>query len=123
MAHQRPRHLTARITKFAKFWPVVGILGLRQSGKSTLLRDQLKAGQYVTFDEEDIREDAESSVKQFLSKLSRPVIIDEAQKVPKIFDQIKAEVDKKKIPGDFYVTGSSNFTKHEEISESLTGRI
>ncbi len=123
MPHLRQRLALAPLQRLAKLWPVVGVVGIRQVGKSTLFRDLLKISEMVTFDEDEIRSDAENSPKVFLSKYSRPFVIDEIQKVPKIFDALKSEVDRKRIPGTFYITGSQTFSSGALIRESLTGRI
>lgn len=123
MAHQRKRHALRQISKLSSFWPVVGLLGLRQVGKTTLLRDILGLKNFVSFDDEEVFEDAKQSSKNLISRLTPPVIIDEAQKVASIFDAIKLKVDQKKIPGQYYLTGSSNFSSKVGIRESLTGRM
>ena len=123
MPHQRQRHALQHIRKLGSFWPVVGLLGLRQVGKTTLLRDILGLKNVVSFDDEEEFEDAKQSSKNFISRLNPPVIIDEAQKVASIFDAIKFSVDQKKIPGQYYLTGSSTFSAKIGIRESLTGRI
>jgi len=58
-----------------------------------------------------------------LLKVGTPVVIDEAQKAPKLFDAIKLLVDRKKRPGSYFLTGSSQFSARQGIRESLTGRI
>lgn len=123
MPHLRNRHLLDQVQKSARFWPVTGVLGLRQSGKSTLLGELLGVGNHVTFDDQDALEDAQISAKNFLSKLSTPVVIDEAQKVPALFDAIKFNVDRNRRPGKYFLTGSSTFSAKIGIRESLTGRI
>lgn len=123
MPHQRKRHALEQLGKLGSFWPVVGLLGLRQVGKTTLLRDILGLKNFVSFDDEEILEDAKQSSKNFMSRLNTPVIIDEAQKSASIFDAIKLKVDQKKIPGQYYLTGSSTFSSKLGIRESLTGRI
>ena len=123
MPHLRPREAVSAITKLSKLWPVIGVSGLRQVGKSTLLRDLLKIANYVTMDDDDARADAENSPKVFLAKYPRPFIVDEIQKVPKLFDALKSEVDKKRIPGTFYISGSQTFSSGKLTRESLTGRI
>jgi len=50
-------------------------------------------------------------------------MIDEVQKAPNLFDAIKLRVDKKRIPGSYFLTGSSSFSSKIGIHESLTGRI
>ena len=123
MPHERPRHLLASIQKAGKLWPVVGLLGPRQSGKSTLLTRLLQLKNSVSLDDLEARTEANQSPKPFLSKFGRPLVIDEVQKAPALFDAIKYSVDKKKIPGSYYLTGSSTFSSKIGIRESLTGRI
>jgi uncharacterized protein len=123
LAHTRKRHLAQRLSKLAKLWPAIGLVGPRQSGKTTLMREQLDIENSISLDEEDVRADALASAKAFLARQSRPVLIDEIQKVPKLFDAIKSEIDKKRIPGQYYLTGSSQFSNRLDIRESLTGRI
>lgn len=123
MAHLRNRHLIQQLQKSARFWPVVGVLGLRQSGKSTLLGSLLGIPNQVTLDDQDALEDVRTSAKNFLAKLRTPLVIDEAQKAPALFDAIKYNVDRKRQPGQYYLTGSSRFSAKLGIRESLTGRI
>lgn len=123
MPHLRERIAINPLKKLAKLWPVVGLMGLRQVGKSTLIRDLLGVSEMVTFDDDDSKSDAENSPKVFLAKYERPMAIDEVQKVNKIFDAIKSEVDKKRIPGNFFLTGSQRFSSGELTRESLTGRM
>jgi predicted AAA+ superfamily ATPase len=123
MPHRRDRFLQQRIADQASFWPIIGLLGPRQVGKTTLLRDQLDIPNFVTFDEEEYLEAVLSSAKVFLSRQETPLILDEVQKAPKLFDALKAAVDRKKRPGQYYITGSIQFTAKLGIRESLTGRI
>ena len=46
MPRLRKRHILSQLEKFARFWPVTGLLGLRQSGKSTDLRELMKVKNY-----------------------------------------------------------------------------
>lgn len=123
MPHQRKRFAVSQLKKFAKLWPVVGLVGARQTGKTTLLRDLIGTENYVSFDDEDLRQDAINSAKIFLAKRKLPLLIDEVQKVPQIFDACKLIVDRKRIPGQFFFTGSTQFSAKVGIRESLTGRI
>lgn len=54
---------------------------------------------------------------------NRPLIVDEIQKAPDLFDAIKARVDERRIPGKYLVSGSTEFSQKTGIRESLTGRI
>src|SRR3989338_10050202 len=123
MPHDRKRDALTQVRKLGSFWPVTGILGLRQVGKTTLLRKLSGVKNFISLDDEEIRDEALHSAKNFLSKLTPPVIIDEVQKAPAIFDAIKLQVDRKKIPGSYFLTGSSTFSSRLGIRESLTGRI
>lgn len=123
MPHRRNRHVIEFLKRQASFWPVVGVLGLRQVGKSTLFRDLIGLSPYLTLDDEDTRNDAEASAKAFLARYETPLVIDEVQKCPSLFDAVKSAVDRKRIPGSFYLTGSSSFSAQKNIRESLTGRI
>jgi predicted AAA+ superfamily ATPase len=115
MPHARNRYIIGHFKKLKAFWPIVGILSLRQVGKSYFLRElaELKSG--VTLDDDDVREEASASAKVFLSKQSTPFVIDEIQKVPKLFDALKNAVDKKIIPGQWIVTGSVLFQNLSSI--------
>ncbi len=123
MAHLRKRHVLSVLTKMAGLWPVAGVLGLRQSGKSTLLRDLLGISNIVTLDDEEVFDDVSISAKNFLAKMGTPLAIDEAQKRPALFDAIKLNVDRRRRPGTYFLTGSSQFSAKLGIRESLTGRI
>ena len=123
MAHLRLRLALPALKRLAKLWPVVGLVGMRQTGKSTIFRDLLKIANSVTLDDDDARTDASNSPKVFLAKYSRPLVIDEIQKEEKLFDALKSEVDKKRIPGSFFITGSLSFSAGKMNRESLTGRI
>lgn len=123
MSHARLRHAIERLQFLAKLWPVVGLLGARQTGKTTLFVKQMKISNSVSFDDADLKEEARASTKTFLGKRGTPLLIDEVQKVPEIFDAIKLQVDRKRIPGSYFLTGSTQFSQKLGVQESLTGRI
>src|SRR3989338_11518324 len=99
MPHRRSRHLMGLLKKQASFWPVVGVIGLRQVGKSTLFRELIGLSPYLSLDDDDTRMDAEASAKAFLAKNETPDVIDEVQKCPPLFAAIKSAVDRKRVPG------------------------
>ncbi len=111
------------LIRLASQFPVVGITGPRQSGKSTLAKTVFSNKKYVTFDDITVRKMAESNPNDFIMAFPEGAVIDEAQKVPEIFDAIKLQVDNEKsAPGKFILTGSSQFRLKENITDSLAGR-
>lgn len=112
------------LLRLASQFPVIGITGPRQSGKSTLAKLTFPQKKYVSFDEKSMREMAKSNPKDFLLAFPDGAIIDEAQKVPEIFDAIKFHVDNNKFEaGKYILTGSSQFKLKENMSDSLAGRV
>ena len=118
------RQAVDAIMRLASQFPVIGITGPRQSGKSTLAKMAFPNKKYVSFDDKTMRDMAASSPKDFLMAFPDGVIIDEAQKVPEIFDAIKYQVDSDDnfVPGKYILTGSSQFKLRENMTDSLAGR-
>ncbi len=123
MPHQRARYGSSVLRRFLRYWPVIGVLGARQVGKTTLVEKLLNLQNSVSFDDLELRNEAARSPKTFLTKYQIPLVVDEVQKVPEFFDAIKLRVDQKKIPGSYLLTGSTSFSSKIGIRESLTGRI
>ena len=117
------RDITDAVKTALENMPVVVVTGMRQTGKTTLLCSQPDFGDriYVSFDDFAQLEAAKSDPDGFVNR-NRPLTIDEAHKCPEIFSAIKRVVDKKRIPGQFLLSGSANFTVLKNIAESLAGR-
>lgn len=118
------RDLKEALIRFAKF-PVVGVFGPRQSGKTTLVKKHFKNHIYLNFEDPDIRDFATNDPRGFLKANENPngLILDEFQYVPQILSYIQLESDDKKRPGYFVLTGSQNFLMNQAITQSLAGRI
>lgn len=124
MAHLRKRFIESLISSTLAWSPIVGLFGLRQTGKTTLAVQitEAEGGNYETFDREALLQASRERPMQFLSR-PRLLCIDEAQKAPWIFPAMKDLVGTKRKPGQFFLTGSVRFTLKKDIQESLTGRI
>ena len=111
--------------EYLSVFPVVAVTGPRQSGKSTLSKYLLdNEYRYVTFDDYRIVDQVEDDPERFISIYNNKVIFDEVQKYPKIFNLIKRVVDEDRdLYGRYVLTGSSQFSLQQNISESLAGRI
>lgn len=123
MPHFRKRHAADWVKKLAALWPVVGVAGPRQVGKTTFLENHFDFASNSSMDDDATRADAENSAVSFLSRLEPPALVDEIQKVPKLFDALKLLVHRQRKPGRYFVTGSTSFSEGAGIRESLTGRI
>ena len=112
------------LIRLASQFPIIGITGPRQSGKTTLAQMTFPNKKYVSFDDKETRELAKANPRDFLLAYSEGAIIDEAQKVPDIFDALKFAVDNSEhIPGKYILTGSSQFKLKENMTDSLAGRV
>lgn len=118
------RDAHSALMRLAKQFPVVAITGPRQSGKSTLAQYAFPDKKYVSFDDKNMRELARSNPGDFLKAFPDGAIIDEAQKVPEIFDAVKLVIDKEVYtPGKYILTGSRQFRLKQNITDSLAGRV
>lgn len=118
-----PRHLGSRILSASKHFKVILLLGARQTGKSTLLRHLLPETKMIVFDPiQDIYE-ARKDPDQFLDLFPSPLILDEVQFAPELLAALKRKVDQSEQMGQYYLTGSQNFSVLKSVSESMTGRV
>lgn len=112
------------ILNISKSFKVLLLTGPRQTGKTTLLKSLMpKEMNYVTLDDEILREQAKKDPKLFLERHQPPILIDEAQYAPELFSYIKIIVDNSKKYGQFWLTGSQRFSLMDNVSESLAGRV
>ena len=116
------RAIRKELDEYLKYFPVLLISGARQVGKSTLAL-HLGIENYITLDDINIYEMAKNDPKGFIESLDKPVIIDEAQRLPQLMITIKEHIDKKRINGEFVLTGSASLQGFKDISDSLAGRI
>lgn len=110
--------------------PVILVTGARQVGKSTLCYEIAKelGYNYVSLDNLRERETAFTDPELFLSLHKAPLIIDEVQYAPKLFDLIESIVNRIKLDGGnnkgmFILTGSEAYNLMEGVSQSMAGRV
>jgi len=118
-----PRTLAPRLRHAFEKLPVVGVLGPRQSGKSTLVQHVFPDLPYVSLERPDEREYALSDPKGFLARFPTGAILDEIQRAPDLPSYLQVLVDERGAPGQFVLTGSQNFLVMQRFSQSLAGRI
>jgi predicted AAA+ superfamily ATPase len=117
------REIQEKLLQLSKQFPVVAVVGPRQSGKTTLVKMAFKEKTYLNLEEPDTRLFAQNDPRSFLSASKTGLIIDEAQRVPDLFSYIQSIADESKTPGSFIITGSHNFLMQEKISQTLAGRV
>lgn len=116
-----------QVISLTKQFPVIAIIGPRQSGKTTLSKLvylKNKKDAYYFDLESPVDRARFNNPEYFLSSLDdRPVIIDEVQRLPELFALLRSLVDKKKKPGRFILLGSASPHLIKGVSETLAGRI
>ena len=119
------RNISETVLRLAEAFPVVAILGPRQSGKTTLAKSLFKNYKYLSLEDLSLRDDAKKDPVGFLNlhKNKYGIIIDEFQHVPELLSYIQLAVDENRAPGYFILTGSQNFLMNKAISQTLAGRI
>ncbi len=117
------RKIIKEIKILAKEFPIVAIMGPRQSGKTTIAKHIFKKHKYVSLEDHDKRRMAINDPRGFLKQYNKNVIIDEAQRAPEFFSYLQTHIDDVKTSGSFILTGSQNYLLMENITQSLAGRV
>ena len=120
----RQRAIEERYQETVAARRVTIVTGPRQAGKTTLVRSQLSgAATMRSLDEQGVLDAALADPAGFVDLAAKPLVIDEVQRAGEpLVRAIKAQVDRDRSPGQFVLTGSSNFLTVPTISESLAGR-
>ena len=121
----RTQHQTA-IRDLLRQFPVVGLVGARQVGKTTLARNLIaeQAGAVTVFDLEDPTDTARLADPALaLAPLRGLVVIDEVQHSEGLFQLLRVLVDRPDNPARFLVLGSAGPDLLRQSSETLAGRI
>jgi len=118
-----PRRARATLERFADEYPAVGVVGPRQSGKTTLVRATFPELPYVSLEDLDVRELASEDPRRFLASYARGAVLDEVQRVPSLFSYLQTRLDASGKVGQFVLTGSSQFDILAGVAQSLAGRI
>jgi predicted AAA+ superfamily ATPase len=121
---KRPRH-ALRLLSLLRRFPVVGLLGARQVGKTTLAR--VVAQKWRPAHWFDLEQDAArarlSDPGHVLGGLRGLVVLDEVQAVPGLFRALRVLADRRPLPARFLVLGSASRDLLRQSAETLAGRI
>lgn len=116
------RQMTSELSDLAQHYPVVTVIGPRQSGKTTLVRHTFPNKPYVNLESLDLQEMARADPRGFLESYQSGAIFDEIQRVPQLLSYIQVMIDEREDKGIFILTGSHQFKLQEAITQSLAGR-
>ncbi len=124
----RPSTFRARspppIRRALRTFPAALVTGARQTGKTTLLREEFGAThRYVSLERPDVRDVARDDPAGFLADAGPRVILDEIQYAPELLHYIKEAIDANRQPGRWLLTGSPDFTLMRGVSQTLAGRV
>jgi len=112
-----------KLKDLATKFKAVAVVGARQSGKTTLVKQVFKSKPYVSLENPDSRNFALEDPRGFLASYPKGAILDEVQRTPELFSYLQEILDNNKAKGQFILTGSNNFLLQQSISQSLAGRV
>ncbi|MEA3332638.1 MAG: ATP-binding protein, partial [Pseudomonadota bacterium] len=121
------RKLEAELNDCLLDFPAVAVLGPRQCGKSTLAKTLIKSfeGGAIYLDLENPADLAKLHDPElfFANHQNKLVCLDEIQRLPEIFAQLRAIIDTRNHNGQFIFLGSASRDLLRQSSETLAGRL
>lgn len=119
------RRISIHLEKGATYYPVLCVLGPRQSGKTTLVKQTFPQHGYISLEDLDVRTQVKADPRRFLRNYATEfgLILDEIQHVPELLSYMQTIVDADKKKGFFVITGSQNLLISQVVSQTLAGRV
>ncbi len=116
------RDISIKFKELLLKYPIVTLVGPRQSGKTTLAKKLCQDYDYINLEDPETRLIAHEDPRALLSQYPERLIIDEIQLVPELLSYLQVIVDDQQKEGMFVITGSHQLALHEAITQSLAGR-
>lgn len=117
------RDITKHLALAAKSFPAVVVTGPRRSGKTFLLRQLFPKAEYYLFEDPDIISRFRQDPQGFLDGVKPPVILDEIQNLPEVFNYVRSRIDARpRKAGQWFLTGSQEAGLMRNVTESMAGR-
>lgn len=117
------RDIAPQLLLYAQSFRAVLVVGPRQSGKTTLVKQTFPHKPYVSLENPDERLLANQDPRAFLNRFPQGAILDEIQQVPHLLNYLQEILDLTESDGLFILTGSNNILLQEYTSQTLAGRI
>lgn len=118
------RAISKKLNKFLQLFPIVAIVGARQSGKTTFAKMELPHWSYFDMEKPSDFNRVSADMEFFLKEYGEHCIIDEAQVLPELFPALRSHVDQDRSKkGRIVLLSSANPLLIRNISESLAGRV
>ncbi len=118
-----PRRLAVSIQSASRGFGALVLTGPRRSGKTWLLRHLFPKARYLLFEDPDVVGRFRADPQGFLDDIETPVILDEVQNVPELFNYVRTRIDRAPgRKGRWLLTGSQESALMRNVSESMAGR-
>jgi uncharacterized protein len=118
------RALETEILKAGRAFSAILLTGPRQCGKTTLLRHCYPQASYVLLEDPDVIGRVRSDPRAFMEGLRPPVILDEIQNAPELFNYVRTRIDASpRRKAQWLLTGSQEAPLMQGVTESMAGRV
>jgi uncharacterized protein len=118
------RQLASQLQKASRAFSAILLTGPRQCGKTTLLRHLLPRASYVLLEDPDVISRVRTDPRAFIEALKPPVILDEIQNAPELFNYVRSRIDSAPSrKGQWILTGSQEAGLMQGVTESMAGRV
>lgn len=118
-----PRVISGKFELYLKTFPAVLVLGPRQCGKSTFVKNELPESTHFDLERPADFQLISADPELLFTEHPEQVCIDESQRYPELFPVLRYMIDKKRTNGRFVLLGSAGPLLLEKVYETLAGRI